>query len=308
MIIELLLYKEKALFVSGRNVKIRKLKKRLMIIFMPLILSGLFLYFENNALSITKMTIESERLPKGFDGYKILQISDLHSKSFGKDQKGLVDSIKKLNPNMIVITGDLVDSKRYNEDNSISLVKQAVEIAPVYYVTGNHEWWSGRFSSLENKLKDAGIRVLRNEKVLITESKDSLQLLGIDDPEVFNGMSEKDNLMYLDYHLSKLKNRLLQEDFTILLSHRPEHFSIYAKNNIDLTFSGHAHGGQVRIPFLGGVIAPNQGLLPKYSAGVYKLEDSYMVVSRGLGNSIIPQRLFNRPELVLVTLSTPKSK
>lgn len=276
-----------------------KLNKRKKVIIGILILI-VFLYFENNAINVTELDIEFKKLPDNFRGYKILHISDLHSKSFGKNQKRLINTIKKLNPDIIVFTGDLVDSKKYNEEASVALLEQAVKITPVYFVTGNHEWWSGKFDSLEEKLNEVGVKVLRNEKDEIVKNNEKIYILGVDDPDVYStkyaeGVGFNDNLR-------GLKEDLSLEDFTILLSHRPERFSLYYAEQIDLIFSGHAHGGQFRIPFIGGVISPNQGFFPKYTQGIYKESNSVMVVTRGLGNSIIPQRLLNRPEVILVTL------
>jgi uncharacterized protein len=277
------------------------LRKRFMIIFTLLTATLLFLFFQNNALVITELSIRSEKIPEGFDGYKMVQLSDLHSKSFGKNQQNLVQKVRQVEPNLIVFTGDLVDSKKYDEDASLVLMEELVQIAPVYYVTGNHEWWSGKFESLEGKLTDIGVKVMRNTAEEITHDGSNIQLVGIDDPA-------KATESYSERSLAEeaLKHSLASvtesDSFTVLLAHRPELFSLYSQYKIDLVFSGHAHGGQVRLPIIGGLIAPNQGLFPDYTAGKYTHDRTTMIVNRGLGNSIIPLRILNRPEIILVTL------
>jgi predicted MPP superfamily phosphohydrolase len=188
----------------------------------------------------------------------------------------------------------LIDARRYEEQVSLTLMKRLVAIAPTYFVTGNHEWSSGQFAALEGKQRDAGVQVLRNEAMQLTRAAASIRLLGIDDPL---GSYDEGNTV-----ASAITSAAPENAFTLLLSHRPEWFSVYVNLGVDVVFSGHAHGGQVRIPFVGGLIAPNQGWLPAYTAGAHQNEATTMIVSRGLGNSVIPQRVFNRPEIVVVTL------
>jgi uncharacterized protein len=256
----------------------------------------LFLYFQNNAITITEYEEISSNLPEEFDGFKIIQLSDLHSKEFGKS---LPNKVREANPNIIVFTGDLVDRKNYDEDVSLKLMEELMKIAPVYFVTGNHEAWSGKFNSLEEKLVASGVHVLRDSHEIIRVKEDEIILIGIDDPAMTSGA-------YSEFAAvkSSLEDALhgVADQYKILLSHRPEMFSLYTSFNIDLIFSGHAHGGQIRLPFIDGLVAPNQGFFPKYTAGKHQEAKSTMVINRGLGNSIIPQRLFNRPEIVIVTL------
>ncbi|MEK6264928.1 MAG: metallophosphoesterase [Clostridium sp.] len=242
--------------------------------------------------------MKSDRLPKSFEKFKIVQISDLHNKVFYKDNNPLVSKITSQNPDIIVITGDLVDRRKYNESNALSFIDKIKSIAPIYYVNGNHEGWSGKFASLERKLKERGVNVLRNESIDYVKGKDKIIISGVDDPSVSTSAYYEDIIS---------KELLTMDDdkyFRILLSHRPELFDLYVKNNVDVAFTGHAHGGQVIVPLLGGVIAPNQGFWPKYYSGLYTENNTTMVVSRGLGNSIVPQRLLNRPEIVTVTLNS----
>lgn len=279
-------------------------RKRWLFIYFPVVIIALvaFLYYQNNGLGITRFQISSDKLPDGFDTYRIVQLSDLHSKSFGKDQRILLRKVRKLNPDIIVMTGDLIDSRRYDDDTALALMRGLKDLAPVYYVTGNHEKSSGKYHSLEHKLLDAGVRVLRNESEIIPLGDGAIRLVGIDDPS-FNNRGGRNS--------DKINNNLelayeglnSPEAYTILLSHRPELFAVYEQHDIDLSFTGHAHGGQFRLPFLGGVLAPGQGLWPTYYEGKHELGDSEMIVNRGLGNSSFPQRLFNRPEIVFVELA-----
>lgn len=254
----------------------------------------LFFYNQNNDIAFSQMKIVSADLPEEFNGYKILQISDLHSKTFGKNQQTLVKKIILENPDVIFVTGDLIDSKNYNTDVCLQLCSQMSEIATVYFVTGNHEAWSNKFDAFEVQLKDAGVKVLRNESEFITLGNSKILVIGVDDPD-FQGY---DNMMIRIDELIKPH----PETYSIVLSHRPELFTSYAERKIDLIFSGHAHGGQIRLPFIGGLVSPNQGWFPRFTSGIYSSGKTSMIVSRGLGNSIIPQRLFNKPELVVVTL------
>ena len=277
-------------------------KKVPFILLITLITIVVFLFIQNNFISITNIELQMAALPRSFDGFKIVHLSDLHSKKFGNDQQSLVSKIKKAKPNLILFTGDLVDSKHYVEENSLMLIKEIVKIAPVYFVTGNHEKWSGNFHDLEQKLIVQGVKILRNDSVKIKRSEDEIQLIGIDDPSFNDDMPYAYDSNIATRELEKVLAKGNQSTFNILLSHRPELFSTYANSDIDLTFSGHAHGGQIRLPFIGGLIAPNQGFFPKYANGKYTQKNSVMIVSRGLGNSIIPQRIFNRPQIIVATL------
>jgi len=271
---------------------------KLIIVF---ILIWMFLYYENNFIIITDITIKSHKLPDAFDGYKIVHLSDLHGKKFGKGQKNLVKKIKDARPDLIVFTGDMVDSGHYDAEPVLELVEQISRIAPIYFVTGNHEWWSGKFDVLGKLLEENGIRVLRNAYDRLSKGKDGIYIMGIDDPAADQAGQEEANI--IENEIKQVLNGIGETGtFSILLAHRPEMFPLYSEHGFDLILCGHAHGGQVRLPFVGGLVAPNQGFFPKYTSGVYKSRNSLMVVSRGLGNSVIPQRLFNHPEIVVLTL------
>ncbi len=281
--------------------------KKLIIVMILLIVIVAFCYLQNNNIVVTNIDYANSKIPSGFNGYKILQISDLHNKKFGANQKNLISLTKEINPDIIVITGDLIDSRRtnkYNMNIATSYIKSAVDIAPVYYVSGNHESRSDLYEELKIIFEEYGVINMDNTHKNIQLNGVTISLLGLADI-CFNPI---DNYEYPNspFSFDKILENLKTEsknNFTILLSHRPELITLYAKENIDLVFSGHAHGGQIRLPFLGGIIAPDQGFFPQYTNGIHRLNSTSLVISRGLGNSLAPQRIFNPPELVVVTLS-----
>ena len=254
----------------------------------------------NVTVGVTHYTIKNGRLPEAFQGFKIAMVSDFHNAGFANDNSRLIEMIKKEDPDIIAITGDLVDSSRTDIDTSIRFVSRLSEIAPCYYITGNHESWIGdKLKELEEKLIAENVIILHNEHVLLERDSEKIQLAGIDDPDFI----DRDTFVQESIEKRQIEETGLNEGYTILLSHRPETFKAYVDEKIDLVLAGHAHGGQFRLPFVGGLIAPNQGFFPKYDAGVYRQDSTAMIVSRGIGNSIIPVRIGNRPEIVIVELT-----
>lgn len=258
----------------------------------------IWLLWANSSPAATQVTVASGALPGAFEGFKIAHVSDLHNAVFGRKNEKLLLLIRAAEPDIIAITGDLIDSRHTDIDSALAFVEAAAEIAPVYYVTGNHESRLD-FDEVEPRLIAAGARVLRNEAEYIEHGGERIRLAGIDDPSFIRtgGTAEERAAAELE--------QLGDGDgtFTVLLAHRPELVEVYAEYGAGLVLSGHAHGGQVRLPLLGGLYAPGQGLLPEYDSGLYSLGETQMVVSRGLGNSVAPLRVNNRPELVIVTLS-----
>ena len=262
----------------------------------------LILCILSTPLKVTQYIVESASLPAAFDSFTIAQISDLHNDSFGKNNKRLLNKLKKSTPDIIVITGDIADSS--GTENAIAFVEQAVQIAPTYYVTGNHESWMENYKELELAIRDKGATVLRNETVFLFRESQVIALTGIDDPQFFKTSIEPGQATDMESALIYLSDNTVP--YQILLSHRPEKFDKYCENGYDLVFSGHAHGGQFRFPFIGGLYAPNQGLFPEYDAGTFTQNDTTMVVSRGLGNSVPIPRIGNRPEIVITQLNCEK--
>lgn len=291
------------LHLNKQNGKVNLKKKKLCfgLLIVCIIIVGWILW-ENTALEINTYSVSDKKIPTSFHGYRIAQISDLHNAEFGDNNETLINLLKKATPDIIVITGDLVDSRNTNIEIGIAFAKQAVSIAPTYYITGNHEARIEEYDTLKTKLEELGVMILNNEAVTLEKSAEHITLLGIDDPSFQTDYLFGDAETVVKNTLEELEWK--KDTYTILLSHRPELFELYAEKEMDLVFSGHAHGGQFRLPFIGGVVAPNQGFFPKYDAGLYKKEHTTMVVSRGIGNSIIPIRFHNRPEIVVVELMT----
>lgn len=258
----------------------------------------IWLLWANSSPAATQVTVASGALPEAFEGFKIAHVSDLHNAVFGRKNEKLLSLIRAAKPDIIAITGDLIDSRHTDIDSALAFVEAAAEIAPVYYVTGNHESRLD-FDAIEPRLIAAGARVLRNEAEDIGRGGERIRLAGIDDPSFIRTGETAEERAAAE--LEQLGDG--GGTFTVLLAHRPELVEVYAEYGAGLVLSGHAHGGQVRLPLLGGLYAPGQGLLPEYDSGLYSLGETQMVVSRGLGNSVAPLRVNNRPELVIVTLS-----
>lgn len=267
--------------------------KKLLKLIIFILIVYLFLYVNNNWIVTTAINYESEKVPARFDGYRITQVTDLHDAEFGENQYKLVEKVRATNPDVIFITGDVIDSRRYNLERSLQAVRQFVEIADVYYVLGNHEVATNKMSEIYEAMTALGVHVLANDAVNFERNGERLAIVGIEDPLMGKSVPNM-----LDEALDGVPHDAL----TLLLSHRPEQFDSYVAKEMDIVFTGHAHGGQIRLPFIGGLAAPTQGLFPKYTAGVFEETETFMVINRGLGNSIFPYRIFNLPEIIVVEL------
>ncbi len=254
----------------------------------------------NTALELNTYTIKSEKLPENFSGYRIAHISDLHNAEMGKDNEKLLSMLREAEPDIIAITGDLIDSRNTNIEIALHFAEEAVQIAPCYYITGNHEARVSEYNIMKSKLSELGVIVLSDERIELEKNGQTISVLGVDDPSFQTDYLFGDAETAMSTKLQSLKSS--DDVYTILLSHRPELFNTYMENGIDLILSGHAHGGQFRLPLIGGLVAPNQGVFPEYDAGLYTSGNTNMIVSRGIGNSIIPFRFNNRPEVVLIKL------
>ena len=280
-------------------------KKTVLIVSLLIILClGIWTLWGNTALEVNEYEIVSDRIPEAFAGFRIAQVSDLHNKDFGEGYGQLLTLLSQINPDIIVVTGDLIDSRQTDLDVALEFAWQAGKIARVYYVSGNHEARVPEYEDLKTGLVKAGVVILENQKVEITREGESINLMGIEDPSFQEDYLFGDSESVARQAIENLQNE--SDGYTILLSHRPELFDLYVETEMNLVFSGHAHGGQFRLPFVGGLVAPNQGFFPKYDAGQFTEENTTMIVSRGVGNSIIPIRFNNRPEIVLVTLRNMK--
>ena len=259
--------------------------------FLIFILIAIFLYLENNTLTITKLKLTSEKIKEKIN---IVHISDLHGKSFGKNNEKLIEKINNENPNFIIYTGDLTNGRAKGKTDhvGINFLSSLNKIAPVFYINGNHEFDGGeRVENLLTELSKNGVNVLQNRITQIAVNNSKVFILGIEE-----GLKQNT--------LNILKNFEKEDDLKILLCHYPEFFEYYCKFDIDLMFSGHAHGGQFIFPFIGGLYAPGQGIFPKYYKGIHEKNNSTLIVSRGLGPSRFPPRLFNRPEIISLEIAT----
>ena len=254
----------------------------------------------NTALELNTYTISSSKLPQSFDGYRIAHVSDLHNTEMGKDNEKLLAMLRDADPDMIAITGDLIDSRNTDIEVALKFVREAVKIAPCYYVTGNHEARVNEYGELKAGMETAGVTVLEDVRTEISMEGATITLIGVNDPSYQTDYLFGDSETVLNTKLEELHTE--DGEFTVLLSHRPELFDAYTDHGIDLVLSGHAHGGQFRLPFIGGLVAPNQGFFPEYDAGIYTEGNTNMLVRRGIGNSILPFRINNRPEVILIEL------
>lgn len=303
------------------------------------ILAGLFClnYWMNHQIFVRHMKIESASLPEEFQDFQIVQLTDIHSIRSQEQMEKILKKVRKEQPEVIVVTGDLVDSDYYtNSANVIAaeaenevtaefeiaeaipdiatlqLMEELLTIAPVYMVYGNHEMIlldDPENNPLKVAMEEAGVVLLNHEKVRLEKNGEFIWLTGVQDPIVLykdslfadSGNNNRERLAAeLDYVLEDVK----EEDYVVLLSHRPEYFEMYTEYPIDLALTGHAHGGQIRIPFIGGLYAPSQGWFPKYTSGLYEDGDFKMITSRGIGDSKKLMRVFNPPEIISVQLVT----
>lgn len=272
------------------------LKKRLIIYAIILAVFIVFSSWQNSMLTVSEYGYISDKIGDELDGFTIVHLSDYHNKSFGKEQKRIMKKISALEPDIIVITGDIADSRHTNISRAIEFAEETAKIADTYYVTGNHEHLLEEedFDKLINGIEQAGVNCLVDESVNIERNGESFVLTGFDDESLVN----------IEYNCPKLDD----DKLNIVLAHEPQLIADYSSHgNIDLVLTGHAHGGQFRLPFIGAVYAPDQGLNPEYTEGMHKMGDTSMIVSRGIGNSAFPVRLFNFPEIVKITLKSEKA-
>lgn len=265
-----------------------------------LVLFSVYCVYQNNMLTVTEYEITNERLPEGFDGFTVVQISDFHNPRSDFLRESTLEETKRLKPDIIVITGDFIDSRKPKTEISLDFARELVKIAPVYFAPGNHEARIPEiYEPFERELRNSGVNVLRNSAKKINIHGEEINIAGFDDATFYGTqdkfLSTQEAIAATDYN----KNL-----FTIALSHRPEVFSVYVETEQDLVFSGHHHGGQFVIPYLGGLFMPTEGFFPDYCEGVHTDNGTTMVVSRGIGNSAFPIRINNRPELIFVTLRT----
>lgn len=265
---------------------------KIAIIATVIILGLVFAYYENHHLVVTEYDIKRADIDQALDGYTIVQISDLHNASFGANNSRLIEKIKLQKPDMVVITGDIVDSGHTNINRAINFCTELGDICPSYYVTGNHEYWlePEEYDELMTGIEKTGVKILNNTTVSVNAGETEFALIGLDDRNL------RDNT------LQSMILALDSDVLNIVLAHEPQNISSYQTAGADIVITGHAHGGQFRLPGIGGLVAPDQGFNPEYTEGIVRTGNLDMVISRGLGNSFIPIRLFNDPEVVVIKL------
>lgn len=297
----------------------------LKLIILVLTLLVVFNIILNKNIFIKEYKIQSEKITENFNNYKILQITDVHSIRNEIQLEKIINKVKEENPSLICVTGDLIDSEYYSNQNNlyenkeidqiekltVEFMKELVKIADTYYIYGNHEMMllddpeNNRFKT---DLEKNGVKILNNKTQVLEKSGDKINLLGIQDPATlykdekyaYIKGANKDKVEVI---LNDLFLEIQEENnFTILLSHRPEYFELYNKYNIDLALTGHTHGGIAKLPVINGIYAHPQGWFPKYSYGIYQTNDFSMIISGGIGYSKLPIRIFNPPEICVVTL------
>lgn len=302
------------------------LKKLLKTFFIILILFSITILINqilNEQIFISRYQINSKEIPQKFDDYRIIQITDVHSIRKEEHKEKILNKLKKENPDIIFVTGDLVDSEYYSTENikyqnkeidfpdrlTLEFMEELVDISDVYFVYGNHEMIlldDPENNIFKKKLEDIGVKILNNKKDIITIDEQKIRLLGIQDPAA---LYKDKKYAYIDSNKEKVKTILdnltynQENEYTILLSHRPEYFELYNEYNINLAFTGHTHGGIIRLPIIGGLYAHPQGWFPKYDGGFFNKDNFNMIVGRGIGYSKVQIRIFNPPEIVLVTLN-----
>lgn len=250
----------------------------------------------DSQLTVREYTIESEKV----DGpVRLALLTDLHCCYYGEGQRELLDAVAAQQPDLVVLSGDIVDDEtRMPEERALATVEALAEQWPVYYVTGNHEFWSGRVDEIKEELRQCGAVILEGESALVTAAGQTIQICGVDDPNVGESAWQ--------CQMENVTSALEEDVFSVLLTHRPERVEDYTGRGFDLVLAGHAHGGQWRLPgLINGLIAPNQGLFPQYAGGEYDLEGTTLIVSRGLAreSTRIP-RFYNPPELVIIELTS----
>lgn len=296
---------------------IKKRRKGLIVltVIFGLIAVLLFLAYSSNAhLTKSRYEVSSSDLPDAFDGFKIVQISDLHTKSFGDNNKSLLKAIDKEDPDMVVMTGDIVNSTDDPEDfDSVQdLMAGLSEKYPVYYIDGNHETAMNvmneeNYNRWIECVKDSGVTILDNDSTSVEKDGSSFELYGLwYNGRYYNDMGDDSSeKYYLDMNdMYRLVGHADKGRFNLLLTHNPIYFQEYADWGADLTLAGHMHGGMIRVPFKGGLISPERVYWPEYDAGEFTIGDSVMIVNRGLGNGTSGYRYLNWPDISVITLKS----
>lgn len=273
--------------------------RRLLALLALFALAAGFVYWQNFTLQVETVELFFESLPPQFDGLRVAELSDLHGRSFGKNNVRLLRTLQKARPDMICICGDLFDEKT---DLTMlePLLTGLTDIAPVYYVTGNHEWQVKNLREILQKMRAWGVTVLENEERVLSRGGAEMVVAGVHDP---CGPYDMKTPAALVRELRSAQGN----DFILMLSHRNDELAMWSQLGVQLVLSGHCHGGVVRLPFVGGVFGTRRELFPEYDAGVYRQDGTTLFVSRGLGYTNVHFRLFNRPHVPIMILRSGKN-
>ena len=271
--------------------------RRILILLLLALLCAGFFRWSNHSLQVERLTFSSPRLPEGFDGCTVVVLADLHGAVFGEDNQRLLETVSSQAPDVILLAGDLLDRFRETPHSyAVDLGRRLAAIAPTYFVTGNHEWARGDVPELKNTLADGGVAVLSNRFVPLERGGDVILLAGVDDP---NGYADQKTPEELAAEVAAAG----EDPYWMLLAHRNTLFAdVYSRLGADLTLCGHGHGGLIRLPFTDGLASTDRTFFPTYTAGFYEANGAEVFVSRGLGNSGKTFRLFNRPQVAVLTL------
>ncbi|WP_240697332.1 metallophosphoesterase [Sporolactobacillus sp. THM19-2] len=267
-------------------------KRMGLVIFFLLLLSFLLkIYHDTQFFKMNRVTVQSDKIHSGSE-IRIVQISDLHDKVFGKNNKSFITAVEKTHADAIVLTGDLINTNTRSFTPVFSLIERiSTKNKNIYFVSGNHDWTNPKYNLLLKGLQERGVRLLNNTQTQIVANGVPVNLVGVDDPST----DHED--------LDKAFRNVDKSQYTILLAHDPAVTEEYPNIPAELILSGHTHGGQIRLPLIGALIAPSQGFFPRLDKGLFKLHpNQFLYVDSGLGTSVLPVRLFNQSQFSLITI------
>lgn len=286
-----------------------KNKKVIVSIAIVLVFIGILMCFITK-IDVTKYTISNKKIPEEFNGFKIVQLSDFHSQGYRDTTEKLISKVKDINPDIIVMTGDMVSWDMEDIEEVKILIKSLVEVYPIYYIDGNHEHLAeisrpGRYVAFNEFMQELGVTTIKNDYVEIYKGNKSINLYGINLPLDGATGLYVNRFQLEENYVEKTLSEADKEKFNILLAHTPTFIKQYSQWGADLVLSGHMHGGIVRIPFTNiGLLSPGRTIFPRYAAGKFKVNDTTMIVNRGIGTSSFKLRVFNNPEIAVITLKS----
>ena len=275
-----------------------------LIVLVAIAILSILIFLQNTLIEVSKYNIKSDKIPKEFNKFKIVHLSDFHSYGFFEDNFRMIEKINDEYPNIIVMTGDMVNKYDKNFEKFLNLAEDLSKKYEIYYIVGNHEMRLRKndLNYIVQKLKKFEIKVLNDEKITIIREKEFINIYGINIPLSFYKVVNKPT--NVEEVISSVLNKCNEKEYNILLAHNPLYFEEYSRENVDLILSGHVHGGMIRLPFIGAILSPERKFFPKYSSGVYEINNKKLLVSRGLGHSKPGIRLVNKREIVSITLNS----